>query len=594
MKRIFVFLVLALMLNIKIAFSQVALREIPLIQQIENSNLIIEGKVISKKSFWDSTNTLIYTSNTVEVYKVFKGNYIETVEVITVGGTVGLDALISSNSLKLSEGNIGVFMLYDSNITLSLSNNPTSIKQFRTYSSSQGFYKYDLYNDFVSNPFGRRSNIKSSFYKEITDKTKTNFIKVKDFDVSLYNKETSTDKVLAPAITNFSPTVTSAGTKSILTINGTGFGTSGTVSFASADDGGDSFVDALGSQVISWSDTTIQVEVPSDAGTGEIRVNDGVSSFISSGELIIDYAESNVEFDPDTNGPLPTRAYQVRYTGGNSGIWRMQTDFFNDTERPGAKAAFERSMETWRCNTGINWIVSPAATTIDIVSGEDANVIRFDNGPELPSGVLGTCYSFYRGCGSAPNMNWYVSAMDIVFDSGTNWNFGPEVTTALKYDFETVALHELGHGHQLGHVNDNNDLMNWSVSTQDEQRVLGSNNILAANNVHTRSTAASVCNQLEAMDYLGSCSLSVAEDELDVTIAVYPNPVRNQLFVESNSSISLVKATIYDINGRLISQQDLSSNSKIKTIDLLNVSKGIYFLKIKSDTAEITKKILVF
>ncbi|WP_198513439.1 T9SS type A sorting domain-containing protein [Confluentibacter lentus] len=599
MKKNTIFLVLLLLFNIKIVFAQSFLREIPLSQQIENSSLVIEGKVTSKKSFWDAEHRLIYTSNTVEVYKVFKGKYIETVEVITVGGTVGLDALISSTSLKLREGNIGVFMLYNSNINLSQSKQ-NNTNEFRPYSSSQGFYKYDLYGNTASNPFGKRDNIKSSFYKEITDKTRADYINVKSFDTSIYAKEATVNKVLA--ITNFTPTTATAGTKSILTINGSGFGASpGTVSFADADDGGASFMDALTTQIVSWSNTTIQVEIPSGAGTGKVRVN-GVSTFTSADDLTIEYSETNVEYDPDddtedtppgTNGPLERRAYNVQHIGGNAGLWRMQTDFFNDTEHPGAKAAFERAIETWRCNTGINWTISSSATSIDIVSGSDANVVRFDNGAELDAGVLGTCYSFYLGCGSYPNYNWYVVGMDIVFDGSTNWNFGPDGTTALEYDFQTIALHELGHGHQLGHVNDANDLMNWSIGSNEEQRVLASSNILAASIVQTRSTASSVCGQLDAMDYAGSCSLSVVEDELNNNLLVYPNPVRNQLFIESASTSNLVKAIIYDINGRLISEYNISNPSKVKTIDLLNVSKGMYFLKIKSDTAEVTKKVMV-
>ena len=39
--------------------------------------LIAEGKVIEKKSFWNNEHTMIYTANTIEVYKLFKGNLVE-------------------------------------------------------------------------------------------------------------------------------------------------------------------------------------------------------------------------------------------------------------------------------------------------------------------------------------------------------------------------------------------------------------------------------------------------------------------------------------------------------------------------------------
>ena len=56
-----------------ISQSQELLFEIPLSNQVENSSQIIEGKVISKQSFWDANQQNIYTVNTIEVYKVFKG-----------------------------------------------------------------------------------------------------------------------------------------------------------------------------------------------------------------------------------------------------------------------------------------------------------------------------------------------------------------------------------------------------------------------------------------------------------------------------------------------------------------------------------------
>ncbi len=53
--------------------AQVSLREISLKEQLDNSSLVIEGKVIAKRTFWDVDRKSIYTANTVEVYKVFKG-----------------------------------------------------------------------------------------------------------------------------------------------------------------------------------------------------------------------------------------------------------------------------------------------------------------------------------------------------------------------------------------------------------------------------------------------------------------------------------------------------------------------------------------
>ncbi len=279
-------------------FGQILLKETSLEKQIANSSLVIEGKVLSKRSFWDLENKNIYTANTVEVYKVFKGEPLETIEIITEGGTVGLSAQIVTPSLKLRINDMGIFMLYGNNISLK---QKSAKKQFKTYGSLQGFYKYNLTKDEAVNPFNKKQGISSAFYGEIMTITKGDFVEVKN--ISLESKQSTANKSsLAPGGISFSPTTTSAGTKSDLTISGTGFGnapgTLGKVSFSNADDGGATFISALSTQIKTWSNTQITVEVPSDAGTGIIEVTDGAGvSATSVAELTVTYSEINVVAD---------------------------------------------------------------------------------------------------------------------------------------------------------------------------------------------------------------------------------------------------------------------------------------------------------
>ena len=91
--------------------------EISLSEQVNASSQIIEGKVISKKSYWDADHGKIYTANTIEVYKVFKGKDQSFVEVITQGGTVGMKIHQVNPSLKLRIGDVGVFTLINHTIS---------------------------------------------------------------------------------------------------------------------------------------------------------------------------------------------------------------------------------------------------------------------------------------------------------------------------------------------------------------------------------------------------------------------------------------------------------------------------------------------
>ncbi|GEM_PF-2668632 len=70
---------------------------------------------------------------------------------------------------------------------------------------------------------------------------------------------------------------------------------------------------------------------------------------------------------------------------------------------------------------------------------------------------------------------------------------------------------------------------------------------------------------------------------------IYPNPVTNHFYIKSNSNEELV-VTIFDTNGRKISQTTSKPNEKISTIGL---SKGIYFVHIDNGLNKENKKIIV-
>ncbi|WP_396602842.1 T9SS type A sorting domain-containing protein [Algibacter sp. R77976] len=586
--------------------AQGLIKEVSLEKQIKNSSLLIEGEVLSKKSYWDKENKNIYTLNTILVHKVFKGDVLTTIDVVTPGGVVGFNAEIVTPSLKLNINDVGVFILENNNIEIGHG----SKKQYKPYSSSLGFYKYNLYRDIATNLFNKKVGITSSFYKQIMSYTKTDFVDVTNFDVEKKlsaNKQSKTS--LVPSGITFSPTTVSGGTQEVLTISGSGFGTvKGKVGFSDADEGGGGFyVDALDTQVLTWTDTQITVEVPSGAGTGKIRVTDSSSdAATSNGILTVSYSETNLVTNQTTSGANAGLdvAYPVRHINDNTSggyTWQMFTGFDANTN---AKASFLRAFETWRCETGINWVIG-ATTTTNEIADDGVNVIRFDVGDELPDNVLGRCTSHYSGClvNGGSSIDFFVSEMDIVFNDDVDntgsgavetWNFGTGTTGNSEYDFESVALHELGHGHQLSHVIDsNNDVMHYSFFNGQDERVLGANNIIAAGNVQNRSTSSVVCSVLAMTDYSGACGLNVEEYDLENSISIYPNPANQQFFIKLSTG-NLDKVEIYDVSGRLISQLDLTtSSSGTIPVNMAGASKGMYFVNVHSGVNYTTKKLII-
>lgn len=608
----------------EVFLAQSMLTEISLEQQIEKSSLVVEGKVISKKSYWDSKRESIYTANTVEVYKVFKGDKNITVEIITPGGSVGLNAQIVTPSLDLEVGDLGVFTLYNNNIPLSKINKTTT-KKFKAYGSVQGFYKYNIVTDVAVNSFNSKKGITKSFYNEIMKYTKSKYIETSNFDLAANQAkaEQAKNSFLVPDAFTFSPNTSFAGTASVLTISGSNFGgTKGQVFFSNADDGGATFTAALETQILTWSDNEITVEIPSKAGTGKILVVDSAAGQkLSDTDLTISYAQLTPITDPDDetgdtppgpNGPLGFYAFPVRHVdrdGSGGYIWKMSTHFKTIS---GAEASFVRAMDTWRCETNINWTIDAGSAG----SGEaeqhravddNVNIIAFDDSTslepldDLPDGVAGRCTSYYRACGGGgTDFDWFVEELDIVFDDEVNWEYGTDNATGSMFDFESVALHELGHGHQLGHVIEpTGAVMHYSINNAENIRTLTMDDIDGANDVQARSeSAVRACFGtffgVSAMSvYNGSCSLSLEDTDLANLISIYPNPSTTEISIANKSLINLDKVVIYDLNGREILENDLSDTSRIKNIDIQSLSRGVYIINIHSDNTLISKKLIL-
>jgi hypothetical protein len=111
MKKLLTFL---LLVAANTAFAQ----EIPLsiIDRINGVNFIFEGEVINSEPYYTADGGYIYTSNTVEITKILKGE-IEcgTIEIITKGGAIANKEIDIPHSLKLIDGSSGIFLCSETN-----------------------------------------------------------------------------------------------------------------------------------------------------------------------------------------------------------------------------------------------------------------------------------------------------------------------------------------------------------------------------------------------------------------------------------------------------------------------------------------------
>lgn len=466
------------------------LYEVPLVERINQSNYIIEGEVISQSCFWDDAQQHIYTSNIVELKKRFKGS-IQTnqVEIITQGGIMNDQMEVVNPSLKLKIGDIGVFFG-----NISVVGGTSNLLALETYASEQGFVKY---SDYIGQAFDhfRRYDIEADLYYTIVRTTNSFYDEVVPFDAVAYVTDLS---VKVASITSFTPTTATAGTDTQITITGTSFGTntgSAAVMFPNADDGGATLIVTDATDIISWTTTQIVCKVPSGAGTGAIRVRDsgGTQSASSSSTLTVSYNLTNLSASGFPIGIMKNGgtgyAYKYSTSTANSGV-----SFAGHATAP---TRFESALQTWRCNSGFN-VTTPGTTTTTATPANDGEfVVMFDNTvTALPAGVLGRGHSYYTSCGS----DWKVADIDIIFKrdgTGVTWYFGAATGSQPggSSDFESVALHELGHNHQIGHTINTADVMNYNITTGTNRRTVNANNVSAGSYVISNGTGK-----------LGSCA----------------------------------------------------------------------------------------
>ncbi len=72
------------------------------------------------------------------------------------------------------------------------------------------------------------------------------------------------------------------------------------------------------------------------------------------------------------------------------------------------------------------------------------------------------------------------------------------------------------------------------------------------------------------------------------TVKLYPNPARNTIRITSNQVIE--ELTVMDINGRALQSLEISTTDY--SLDISDLSKGVYFLDIESGDFKVTKKFI--
>ncbi len=466
--------------------SQCTVQWVDLDSRIHACEFLIYGEVIDQEAAWDGEGRAIVTYHTLKVHKTYKGAVVsEEITLLTLGGIVGNEMTKVDPSLKLEVGDRGLFTL----------NHYQGCRLLRetayqpTY-STLSYVKHDNYANIYID--GRNTYDKSELEFQITS--------VLDSEVKLPGfKGNQQFPMLMPSISNITPLNRKAGIGDTITITGLNFGaTAGTVFFRNADSGGSNFIGTTAAHIVSWSATSIVVEVRSRAGNGTIFIQDngGVLSPISSQSLNIEYNVSNVTdsggqhhrtylVDDAADGDM---GYKFVYSTSTA---NMGVDFTNVS---GAMESFERALASWQTQGYSIYADNGGCgtTSIQCDSDDGVNIVSFDSDScALTGSVIGTAYSQFQKCGSS---EWELTGIDVIFrrnGTGVTWEFGPANPSGSESDFETVALHEIGHTHQLGHVINSGAVMHFSITNGTTNRVLGTEDVNGSNYVESNATGYS-------------------------------------------------------------------------------------------------------
>ena len=211
--------------------------------------------------------------------------------------------------------------------------------------------------------------------------------------------------------------------------------------------------------------------------------------------------------------------------------------------------------------------------------------------PDVTTGTFELAFNHYV----ATELNWDGGNIKYKLDTGV-WTVLP--LAAFTSNGYNGAINTAGAGNDnpmesqvaFTGANEGSNKGSWGTSIVD----LSSLGVTANSEVQFRfDFGTDGCNGIDGwyLDeftvYNCSNALSVSDfDALSNLVKVYPNPSNGTFNLKRTGTVNLVKAEIYDINGRFIKVIDLSNMNETKAIDLSDAASGLYFMTITSQDAK--------
>lgn len=143
--------------------------------------------------------------------------------------------------------------------------------------------------------------------------------------------------------------------------------------------------------------------------------------------------------------------------------------------------------------------------------------------------------------------------------------------TMIRFIFQSIFLPVDGKGNILLKIKSQNTLVTNDTVSNDARIFFDYNLPIQTNDAETTFAV-----------------LSMEQFEEDRNIRIYPNPTKDNIYIEGNSAIKSIE--IYDMQGRMLTQESYNSNNV--NLNMSNQATGIYFIKIKTEKGVNTEKII--
>lgn len=102
----------------------------------------------------------------------------------------------------------------------------------------------------------------------------------------------------------------------------------------------------------------------------------------------------------------------------------------------------------------------------------------------------------------------------------------------------------------------------------------------------------SVWSAVGEIEFYGASTLSISNSNFADKIVLYPNPVKNVLYIK-NLDDSIHQISVYSLSGRKLIEKDITNSVSEISLSLSTLSKGMYLVKLNSKNNSISKIIVV-